>query len=304
MMKSTDHSAQRSKGYIICVFATLAWSTTGVLIRYLTNQGLSPLVLAYWRDLFVAVGLAIGLALLNPVLLRPARGQGRFLLLYGLVVAVFNTTWTFSVRYNGAAVATVLAYSSPALTTLLSWRIYGERLGALKLGAIALSLAGCILVSGAHDPAAWGLNPLGILLGLLSGLMFAVYSLMGTETARRGLNSWNTLLYAFGFAAVFLLVVNLFASPASDLLWLDASWTGWAVLFLLGVGPTIGGFGLYTYSLAFLPAGVANLIASMEPALTAAIAYVFLGEQMTAVQWLGCAMILISILSLRWRERD
>jgi drug/metabolite transporter (DMT)-like permease len=70
----------------------------------------------------------------------------------------------------------------------------------------------------------------------------------------------------------------------------------------LAVGPTIGGFGLYTYSLSYLPAGVANLIASMEPALTAAIAYLFLGEQMTSVQWLGSGLILVSVLSLRWRN--
>jgi drug/metabolite transporter (DMT)-like permease len=297
-----DSAAHRSKGYLICIAGTLAWSTTGVLIRYLTNFGLPPLVLAFWRDLFVAFGLAVGLAAARPALLRPARGQLGFLVWYGLILAVFNTTWTFSVTYNGAAVATVLAYSSPALTTLLSWRIFGERLGAWKLGAIALSLAGCVLVSGAHDPAAWVLNGTGILLGLLSGLMFAFYSLMGTETARRGLNSWSTLLYAFGLAAVFLLVGNVFLAPPTHLLWLGSAWQGWAWLFALAVGPTIGGFGLYTYSLSYLPAGVANLIASMEPALTAAIAYLFLGEQMTSVQWLGSGLILVSVLSLRWRN--
>lgn len=288
---------------MICVLGTVIWSTTGVLIRYLANMGLPPLVLAFWRDLFVAFGLAVGLAALSPALLRPIPRQGRFFLFYGLILAVFNTAWTFSVVLNGAAVATVLAYSSPALTTLLSWRLYGERMSPMKLFAIALSLIGCILVSGAHDPAVWALNPAGILVGLLTGLMFAFYSLMGTETARKGLNTWSALLYAFGAASIFLLFINLFTAPASNLLWLGDTWSGWGWLFLLAVGPTIGGFGLYSYSLSFLPAGVANLIASMEPALTAAIAFVFLGEIMTPVQWLGSALILVSVLSLRWREQ-
>jgi len=303
MITTLETSAsRRNTGYLICAAATLAWSTTGVLIRYLTNFGLPPLVLAFWRDLFVAFGLAAGLAIFSPRLLRPAKGQLRFLILYGLILAVFNTAWTFSVAFNGAAVATVLAYSSPALTTLLSWRLYGERLNPLKLAAITLSLVGCVLVAGALDPAVCALNPVGIMVGLLTGLMFAFYSLMGTETARRGLNSWSTLLHAFGSAALFLLVINLVVSPARNLLWLGNAWGGWALLFVLGVGPTIGGFGLYTYSLTYLPAGVANLIASMEPALTAAIAYVFLGEQMTTVQVLGSILILVSVLSLRWRE--
>ena len=53
---------------------------------------------------------------------------------------------------------------------------------------------------GAYDPAAWQLNPVGVITGLLSGLAFAAYSLMGKEASRRSINPWTVLLYAFGFA--------------------------------------------------------------------------------------------------------
>ena len=43
-----------TKGYLIALVATTFWSTTGVFIRYLTETyHLPPLVLAFWRDLFV-----------------------------------------------------------------------------------------------------------------------------------------------------------------------------------------------------------------------------------------------------------
>jgi drug/metabolite transporter (DMT)-like permease len=298
-----------TRGYLICTAGTLIWSTTGILIRYLTETyHLPPLALAVWRDLFVTLGLAAGLALLHPAGLRLERQQVGFMVAYGVVVSVFNTAWTFSVALNGAAVATVLAYSAPAFTALLGWRLFAEKLGALKVGIILFSILGCALVSGAYDPAVWQLNPLGVAAGLLSGLMFSFYSLMGKFANRRGLNSWSTLMYAFGFATLFLFLYNLAngffggRDPFFDLFWLGSDIAGWAWLALLGFGPTIGGYGLYTLSLAYLPMSVASLIATMEPAFTALLAYLLLAEQMTAVQLVGSAMILVGVVLLRLRE--
>jgi len=298
-----------TKGYLICLSGTVIWSTTGILIRYLTETThIPPLVLAVWRDLFVTLGLALGIGLLQPARLKVDRSQWRFLLLYGFIVAIFNTSWTFSVALNGAAVATVLAYSAPAFTALLGWRLFGEPLGWVKAGIILTSMLGCALVSGAHDPAVWSFNPLGIITGLLSGILFAVYSLMGKKTSQRGWNSWSTLMYAFGIATLFLLAFHLTnalvtgGEPVKDLLWLGNSLAGWGVLLLLGLGPTIGGYGLYTLSLSYLPMSVASLVATLEPAFTTLLAYLFLAERMTPAQVAGSLMILGSVLILRLRD--
>ena len=66
----------------------------------------------------------------------------------------------------------------------------------------------------------------------------------------------------------------------ADFLWLGQLWTGWGILLLLAVGPTLTGYGLYNVSLTLLPASVANLIVSLEPAFTAGIAYFLLGERL------------------------
>lgn len=260
-----------------------------------------PLVLAVWRDFFVTLGLAGGLALLLPAGLRLPQAQLGFLVLYGFIVSLFNAVWTYSVALNGAAVATVLAYSAPAYTAVLGWRLFQEKLGWLKIAVVTASILGCALVAGALDPAAWQVNGLGIFTGILSGLLFSAYSLMGKCADRRALNSWSTLMYAFGFATLFLLAYNLFGGAFGDLLWLGGAWTGWAVLALLGVGPTIGGYGLYTLSLSYLPMSVASLIATLEPAMTALLAFFLLGERLGAAQLLGSALILFSVIVLRLR---
>jgi drug/metabolite transporter (DMT)-like permease len=193
---------------------------------------------------------------------------------------------------------------------LLGWWFLKERLDWAKIVAVALSLGGCVLVSGALDLAAWSAHFIGILTGILSGLLYAIYSLMGRSASQRKLNPWTTLVYTFGFAALFLLLFNLLpgaflpgkAMQAVDLFWLGDSVTGWGILLLLAAGPTLAGFGLYNVSLGYLPSSVANLIVSMEPAFTAGMAYILFGEFLNGVQVLGSLMILTAVIFLRIYE--
>jgi len=304
-------SSHLTRGYTVALISAAILSTTAVLIRYLTlTYHLPALLLAFWRDFFVFLTLLPILALGRWSPLRVERSHLRYLVLYGLMLAIFNSLWTLSVSLNGAAVSTVLAYCSAGFTALLGWWFLKERLDWGKLLAVALSLAGCVLVSGALDPAAWRLNLLGIVTGILSGLWYAIYTLMGRSASQRGLYPWTTLVYTFGFAAAFLLFFNLFsgghipgaATRMADFLWLGKAWAGWGVLFLLAAGPTVVGFGLYNVSLTYLPSSVANLVVTLEPAFTALIAYFFLSERLTWIQMIGGLLILSGVVFLRFYE--
>jgi drug/metabolite transporter (DMT)-like permease len=56
-------------------------------------------------------------------------------------------------------------------------------------------------------------------------------------------------------------------------------------------------------SLRYLQPTVANLIATLEPALTAIWAYFLLNEQLTGVQLVGGACLLAGVALLRLGER-
>ena len=303
-MKQTSPS---SRGFIIALAATIIWSTTGPFISYLgKTYSLPSLVLAFWRDLFVSFGMVVGLLIFSRTKFFLDRTHWGFLILYGLTLAVFNSMWTFSVQYNGAAVATVLAFSSPAMTALLSYFIFKETFSRVKIISIALSFMGTILVSGAADLSAWKLNPSGIIFGLLTGLLFAIYNLQGKVATDRHIDSWTVLLYSFASATFFLFFFNLgndlfiAQKPAlSSMLWLGNSMSGWGILFFLGVAPTLGGFGLYTLSMRYLSPTISNLIATLEPIFTAVWAYLFLQEIMTGVQLGGSLLLLFGVILLR-----
>jgi drug/metabolite transporter (DMT)-like permease len=306
-----SNNSNLTRGYSIALISAVILSTTAIFIRYLTQTYHMPaLVLAFWRDGFVVITLLPILALFRPLLLNVNRQHLLYLVIYGLMLAMFNSTLTFSVALNGAAISTVLVYCSAAFTALLGRWFLKENLGWAKAAAVALSLGGCVLVSQALTPSAWLTNPWGILTGVLSGLCYAIYSLLGRSASQRGLNPWTSLLYAFSIAAVFLLLFNLLfggllpgtAAYPSDLFGLGNAFSGWGVLFLLAAGPTLLGFGLYNVSLSYLPSSVTNLIVSLEVAFTALIAYAILGERLSDIQIWGSLMILAGVVLLRVSE--
>jgi drug/metabolite transporter (DMT)-like permease len=168
-----------------------------------------------------------------------------------------------------------------------------------------MSIIGIVLVSGAVDPAAWQVNAAGIVFGLLTGLFFAFYNMVGKTSANRSLDAWTTMLYGFGSAIVFLFLFNIVQNllsaraPLDNFLWLGSSFSGWTILFLLGIGPTVGGYGLYLLSLGYLPATVASLIGALEPACTAVWAYLIFQEQLGPVQLIGSLLVIASVVLLR-----
>lgn len=295
------------RGYVVALIGTAVWSASAVFISFLTTRfRMPPLVLAFWRDLLVTCTLAGALALFARRFLQISRQQVPFFALYGLVLAVFNSLWTVSVGLNGAAVATVLIYISPAFTALIGWRLFNERITPPKLLAIGLCLVGCVFASGANDRASWHVNAPGIVVGLGTGLAFTFYSLLGKTSSTKGINPWTATLYAFAFGSAFLLLLQ----RPETILWLSrplgenpTGWheatLGWGTMVLLAIGPTLGGYGLYTVSLGYLPTSTANLIITLEPAMTAGLAYVFLGDRLTLSQLLGSAIVLVGVFLLR-----
>jgi drug/metabolite transporter (DMT)-like permease len=302
-----------TQAYLLTLSAAVVLSTTGIFIRYLTQvYQLPALVLAFWRDVFVVATLLLAVGVIRPSVLRMQRMQWGYLLLYGFVLAVFNSFLTVSIALNGAAVGTVLVYSSAVFTVILGWVFFRERLTWGMAAAVLVALVGCVFVAGANRPEAWSLRPVGIAAGVLSGVLYAIYTVMGKSSAQRGMNPWGMMTYIFGFAAAFLAVFNLILASgwagavpfAGDFFWLGGSLAGWGVLILLAAGPTVIGFGLYISSLGYLPAGIVNLIVMSETVFTAVIAFIFLGERYDGWQILGSAILFAAVIFLRLQGHE
>ncbi len=288
------------RGYVIVLGGTVIWALTGIVIKILlTRYGMDPLTLAFWRVFFVTLFLFVGLVTLNAGYFRIAPRDLVIFVFYGLIgVALHQLVWITSVQYNGAAVATVIIYTSPAIVAVFAWRFLHESIDRTKLIALALTVLGCALVARAYDPAQIQLNAIGLAAGVGSAFTFGTYSLLGRVATRR-YSAWTSIFYAFLFGTLFLTPLGLIAR---DFVPLGLSLDGWSTLLFLALIPTLGGFAAYTIGLSHLPASVASILAAFEPVTTAIVAYFMFAEVLAPLQLLGAALILLSVFMLRPRN--
>ena len=67
----TDSQTSLRRGYSVAVISAIILSTTAIFIRFLTeNYQIPAIVLAFWRDLFVAATLLFVLRVVRPNLLK------------------------------------------------------------------------------------------------------------------------------------------------------------------------------------------------------------------------------------------
>src|SRR5947209_192867 len=241
-------------GLARALLATVLWSSSALLIDRLTHvYQLTALEISFWRVLIVLPITILFIALYRPNAFRLQRETVPRYVVAGLVgVTLSYMTWAVSVRINGPAVAAALGFSAPAFVAIGDRLLFGTRLYRLQVAAIVATLAGCNLVVGIHSPAQLVQSPEGLLVGLSNGLAFSLYTLLGRGMARTGYHDPLTmLLYMFLFGALTLLPWGLVAE-GTELLTLHLNASGWALLVGLGLGPTLGAYGLFNSSLNIL----------------------------------------------------
>jgi DME family drug/metabolite transporter len=286
-------------GVGLVLLAAALWGTLGTVYTLtIDNYGLTPLTVVFYRAFFGAAALGLWMALRRRDLLRVRRADWLLVGGYGVLgVTVFYVAYIYAIVLVGVTTAVVLLYTAPAIVALLAWRFLGESLTGLKLGALALTFVGVILVSGAYDPAHLSGNVLGIVCGVLSAATYALYSIFGKLAHQRRLPLATLLFYTLGIGCLGLLGL---LSPA-ELGAPGAHPESWAILLMLGTVQTLAPVAAYTISLRHLDAGVASIIATLEPVVAGILAFAVLHEPLSGPEVAGAALILLAVGLLQSR---
>jgi drug/metabolite transporter (DMT)-like permease len=79
-------------------------------------------------------------------------------------------------------------------------------------------------------------------------------------------------------------------------MWRAADAPAWAAALFLGLGVSIGAFGLYNMALARMPAGRASMAINLVPPTALLAGVVCRGDMLTPGQMLACAVIAAGVL--------
>jgi DME family drug/metabolite transporter len=276
--------------FLSVFLAACLWGSLGIFGRALYKYGLSPIGVVTAKNLVAALGLITVAVAVNPSLLRVRTRTIPLLALNGLVaVSLLNTLYFTTVLLAGAGIAALLLYTAPVFVAFLSWLFLSETFSREKVLALVLVIVGLFLMA-ARPGTSTSVPPQALATGLLSGLTWALYSLL-TKPLLEKLPSLSLLLYMFAFGFLFLFLLR----PTSVLGIHLPPW-GWCLLVALGLIPTAGAYLLYNRGLKSLDATVASIIATVEPVSAILQESFFFGRVFDRVEVAGAALILVGAL--------
>jgi len=283
---------KRITGIILVIIATIGWGSSGIfIVNIVEKSGLSPVGLAFWRDLVSSIILLVGLLVINPKLLLVKKADLPWLIGMGVIsIGIFHIFWNITVLRVGASLATVLQSNAPIIVTLLAWILFKEELSIRKILAIIAAAGGTILAAGVIGQQDLHLDPLGIWVGLGAAITYASLSLFGKKLSGE-YNFWTITFYIFAIGTI---TIFLFQGGRPDPWPVGSGILPWMLGFVLM--STMVGFALYTKALSLLPASVAVIISTAEILSAAVLSAIFLGERMGIWQILGAALIILGVI--------
>lgn len=282
-MAEIEDKMRARTGGAMALAAAVLWGFIGLAVRPLGRLGLTAVELTFVRSAAAFVGAA-AMALCRGGSLRIRLRDLWIFLGSGLAsVVFFNVCYFYTQKTLPLAVSSVFLYTAPFFVAGISAGVFGERLTAGRLGALAAAFIGCVMVSGALSgySSDMPITLKGAAAGAGSGFGYALYTVFGRLAARR-YSTEVFMAYTFFIASCaltpFVSVGHIVGAAQSG---------GGAALAAFALIFTLLPYLLYTASLGRLSASAASALAFAEPLTSAAVGYVFFGERLTAVQAAG-----------------
>ncbi|MFI8292049.1 DMT family transporter [Streptomyces sp. NPDC085614] len=277
-----------------CVLAaSLLWGTTGTAATFAPSVG--PLAIG-------AVAMGLG-GLLQALIAAPRirrdaarlRARRGVVVLGALAVAAYPPAFYSSMHLAGVAAGTVVSIGSAPLASALIERVVdGRRLTRRWITGAVLGLSGTVLLCVAEAAGApsgpgarsAGTTVLGVGLGLVAGLTYALYSWAAHRLIHGGVSSAAAMGTVFGFGG--LLLAPVLVATGAPLL---ASWPNAAIGAYLALVPMFLGYVLFGWGLAHVPPSTATTLSLLEPAVAAVLAVLVVGEHLPALGWAGITLV-------------
>lgn len=282
------------KATLYILISASLWGCIGLFLKLITAAGLTSMEGVALRSVVSVVLYGLFLFVTDRDKLKIDPRHWYYFFGTGVCSLVFfNWCYFNTISQSSLSVAAVLLYTSPVFVSLLSALLFHEKLTGLKLGALALTFGGCVLVTGLLPLGGQSVSQSTILFGLGAGFGYALYSILGKYALAKYPSSTVTF-YTFLFAA-------LFSLPISGLHRDLALLTDWRTI--------VGGLGisilccilpylLYTEGLDHVEAGKAAILATAEPFVAAILGICVFHEALTPFKLLGMAAIFGAILLL------
>jgi drug/metabolite transporter (DMT)-like permease len=280
---------------LLIILAGCFWGSMGIFVRRLTGYGFSSIQIVSIRVTLAALFFAIVMFIKDRSGFKISIKDIPLFLGLGIGSILFFTVCYFTaITMMSLSNAAILLYTSPIWIMLMSFFFLHESMNKRKVLALVLAFAGCVLVSGISGG---GMTPMGLLIGLGSGIGYGLYSILGTVALKK-YSPYTVTTYTFMIAAV----GSWFICRPGEMIghFSVASNLGFLVIFcvLTALITAVIPFLTYTLGLERMDAGKAGIIATIEPLVATLIGIIVFAESLTIMSGLGILLILSAVVIL------
>lgn len=289
---------------VFVLAAAVLWGSIGLFVRNLNARGFSSMEIVMMRCMLTAVILFIYGIAVNRTMFRIRFKDIWCFLGTGIAsILFFNYCYVASIAYTSMSIAAVLLYTAPCFVMILSAILFKEKITPKKAISLIMAFLGCVFVSGVIGGST-GFGGIGFLLGIGSGIGYALYSIFGKFALMRGYSSITITFYTFLIAALgsipFVKISGMTDRMVKhpESIWIFAG---------LAVFVTVIAYMLYTQGLQYMESGQASIIACVEPATATVLGAIVFRETLDIYSFLGLffvvgSTILVNINRNRNRE--
>ena len=264
------------------------WGTTGVVAAGMTSDVSTFAIGAFT----MGVGGIILAALTWPAVRRALSiPEARWwVLLGGIGVVVYPLAFYAGMRDAGVAVGNTVALGSgPLFAGVIEWLATKRRPTPRWFLALGIAGVGLVFVGVARGGTSEvGLS--GVLLALIAGMAYALYSVAGSRVIAAGASFQGSMGSVFGAGALPLLVI-LSVTGGPLVSQVDNLTRG----VYLALGPLVLAYLLFGYALTRASASLVTLVTLLEPVFATILAVVLLGEALPIIGWIGIALLVSGV---------
>ena len=284
--------------YLMPIISGAMWGSAGIFVRKLTDLGMNSYTVVSVRVVLAVLILAVWLGIYDRNLLK-IKLKDLWIFVAGGVVGMFglNICYNFAISELSLSLAAVLLSLSPVFVLFMAAILFKEKITSKKVICMTIAIAGCVLASGVLESAStmrWSVK--GIIVGTIGAFFYGLYGIISKTAMERGYHAFTTTFYCLFMVMLVVITLTNWKLVTNVVVANPVKMSVFLVIHSLctSVLPYI----LYTFSIRYIDAGMASILASGEPVAAMIFGVIFFSEIPTVLSVVGILLVIVALALL------